>query len=337
MKSLGIGVIGCGFVGRGAHVPSFAEIDGARLVAVADADPQRRNKTVAKHSVEASYETYQELVGDPRVDAVIVALPTPLHVAAAIAAIEAGKHVLCEMPLAPNLEEADRLIEAARRAGVCLMPSLTFRFTSNYVRAKKLIADGALGEPTSVVYREFIAANDLASQWPAGSWMWQVDQSGGPLYTLSVWSIDLLRWLFDTEIVAAHPVAKYTPLARTGGTMGYEAFVSLRLANGMVAALEYSGSVTRAAAGSKLEVIGDGRCSLSAQDNETVTLWGESPHSCTWNVKETGPRLWGHQQQNAHFVESLREGRAPSIRPEDGRKAMEIALQIARVTGESCP
>jgi predicted dehydrogenase len=334
MKPLGVGVIGCGFVGRGAHVPSFAEIEGARLVAVADADPRRREKVRAKHQVESAYDDYHKLILDPQVDAVVVALPTPLHVPASLAALEAGKHVICEMPLAPSLEEADRLIEAARRSSAVLMPSLTFRFTPNYVRTRELIEEGRIGCPAAVMYREFIAASDLASQWPAGSWMWQIGESGGPLFTLSVWSIDLVRWLFDTEIVSAEPVVKYTPLAKTGGTLGYDAYVALRLANGMVGCLQYSGTVHRAAAGSKLEVVGDNSASLMAVENETVALLGENPQTTLWNVKESGPRLWGHQQQNAHFVECIRHGRQPAIRPEDGRKAMELALKIARATAE---
>jgi hypothetical protein len=115
---VGIGVLGCGFVGRGAHVPALADMDGAKLVAIADADAARRTKTAAKYQIAASYDHYEQLVADPRVDVVVVALPTPLHVPASLAAIEAGKHVLCEMPLALTLEDADRLIEAARAAGV---------------------------------------------------------------------------------------------------------------------------------------------------------------------------------------------------------------------------
>ena len=330
MKPVGGGVIGCGFVGRGAHVPSIAEIEGARLVAIADADAKRRDKVVAKHKVEAAYDDYRKLIQDPQVDAVIVALPTPLHVPASLAALEAGKHVICEMPLAPSLEEADRLIDAAKRSSAVLMPSLTFRFTPNYLRAKEMIAAGALGRPTGVMYREFIAASDLASQWPAGSWMWKVAESGGPLFTLSVWSIDLIRWLFDTEIASADPVVKYTPLETTGGTLGYDAYVSLRLANGMAACLQYSGSVNRAAAGSKLEIIGDANASLVATENETVTLLGENPQTTIWNLKQSGAKMWGHQQQNTYFVQCIRAGRQPEIRPEDGRKAMEIALTIAK-------
>lgn len=328
MKELGVGVIGCGFVGRGAHVPSIANIEGARLAAVADADEQRRNKAAAKHKAESSYDDYRKLVKDPQVDVVIVALPTTLHVQAALAALEAGKHVICEMPLATSLEEADRLIDAASRSSAILMPSLTFRFTSIYVKAKEMITQGVLGKPTSALYREFIPASDLARQWPADCWMWKIKESGGPLFTLSVWSIDLIRWLFDTEITHVQSEVNYTPLEKTGGTLGYDAYATLRLANGMVACLQYSGSVNHAAAESNLEVIGDSTGMLSASHNDLVTLYGESPQKTIWNLKESGPRMWGHEQQNEYFVHCIREGRKPAIKPEDGRRAMEIALQI---------
>ena len=186
-----MGVIGCGFVGRGAHVPAFSAISGAQLVAVADPDSKRRSKAAKKYEAKSSYEDYLDLVRDPEVDAVVVAVPTPLHVKATLAAIEAGKHVLCEMPLAASLEEADEMIGAANKQGVFLMPGLTFRFTPNFVKAKEMLDAGAIGKPAAAFYREFIPASDLASQWPVASWMWKVEESGGPLYTLAVWSIDL--------------------------------------------------------------------------------------------------------------------------------------------------
>lgn len=321
--------MGCGFVGRGAHVPAIANCDAARLVAVADSDPRRREKAAARYNVPASYDDYRKLAEDPRVDAVIVSLPTPLHVPASLSALEAGKHVLCEMPLAATLDQADRLIEVARRAGLVLMPGLTFRFTSNYVQTKDMIARQAVGHPTCISYRELIPADDLAGQWPAGSWMWDVNQSGGPLFTLSVWSIDLVRWLFDTEIVSIEPVARYTPLATAGGTSGYDAFVALRLANGLVGGLQYSGSVNRAAAQSSLEIIGDSGGMLRATNNTTVTLFGQSPCQTTWNCQEDGARTWGHQQQDEYFVRCIRQGRQPDLTPADGRRAMELALRVA--------
>ena len=194
----------------------------------------------------------------------MVSLPTALHAAAALAAIQAGKHVLCEMPLASNLKDADKMIKAADKAQVTLMPSLTFHFTPNYVKAKEIIDNGKLGNVSTLMYREFIPAKDLAMQWPVGCWVWDIEKSGGPLYTLAVWSIDLLRWLAGSDIVEVLPTTKYTKLAKYGGTLGYDASASLRFANGMVGCLQYSGSVTHSASASRLEVVGDSTYLLDA-------------------------------------------------------------------------
>ena len=149
MSTIGVGVVGCGFVGLGAHVSSFRKIEGADLAAIADPDTDRRTAAQQKYQPAAAYADYAELVRDPAVQAVVVACPTPLHGRVALAAIEAHKHVLCEMPLAATLDEADQIIDAARRNGVVLMPSLTFRFTPNYVKAKQIIQDAQFGTPTS--------------------------------------------------------------------------------------------------------------------------------------------------------------------------------------------
>jgi predicted dehydrogenase len=330
MENIGVGIVGCGFVGRGAHVPAFSEIEGAELVAVADPDPSRRGKAAKKYPINSTYEDYKDLIADPAVHAVVVSVPTPLHAEVALAAIAAGKHVLCEMPLAANLKEADEMIEAAHTRGVLLMPSLTFRFTPNLVRAKKMIADGAIGAPTAVHYRECIPACDLAQQWPPGCWVWNLEESGGPLFTLSVWSIDLFRWLLETEVAEVHASTKYTRLEEFGGTLGYDACVTLRFTDETVGSLQYSGSVASSAAGSRLEVVGDSTHVLSASGNDSLTLLGKDPARTEWQLKEPGARSWGHLQQDAHFVQCLLGNAEPLITPADGRKAMEIASQIAR-------
>ncbi len=330
MKKMGVGVIGCGFVGRGAHVPAVASMENAQLVAVADADEARLNKVTKKYGVQSSYPDYKELLEDPEVDAVVIALPTSMHAKASIAAMEAGKHVLCEMPLAANLEEVDEMIDVAKKQGVCLMPGLTFRFTPNFVKVKEMIGQGAIGNPTTALYREFIPAKDLAQQWPAGAWVWNIEESGGPLYTLAVWSIDLVQWLLDSKIESVQAVAKYTKLDKFGGTLGYDASATLRFANGLVGCLQFSGSVTPSASGSTLEIVGDNPGLVCASDNDRVTLYGEQPAKTEWNVKESGPGMWGHLQQDEYFVQCLLEGQAPDITPSDGRNAMEIAMQIAK-------
>ena len=311
-------------------MPGLAALDIANLVAIADADSVRLEKVATKYHVASRYTDYRRLIDDPAIDAVVVATPTPLHAPVALAAIEAGKHVLCEMPLAASLEEADKIIQAAERKNVVLMPGLTFRFTPNYVKVKELLQQGAVGQVIAVHYREFIPASDLAAQWPPSSWVWQLDQSGGPLFTLSVWSLDLVGWLLDAKISEVHASTRYTRLNRFGGMLGYDACATLRLDNGCVASLQYSGSVARSAAGSSVEVIGDSGKLLNAVDNDRVTLLGDDPAKTEWNVKQPGPLMWGHQQQDEHFVKAILAGRHPDILPADGHRAMEVALAIAK-------
>ncbi len=328
MKQIGVGVVGCGFVGRGAHVPSFDRIESARLVAIADQDPQVREKIKRKYSVDGIYDDYRRLVEDPAVELVVVSVPTPLHAEVALAAIEAKKHVLCEMPLAVSLAEGEQVVEAARRAGVVLMPSLTYRFTPTFVKVKEMIEQGAIGEPVSFAYREFIPAADLAKQWPAESWMWDFARSGGPLFTLAVWSIDMLRWLSDSEIVRCEANRYYCRLAQLQ-TSGYDASVSLSFATGVVGSLQYSGSIPNAGAECMLSVVGDESKMLRCWDNDRVEILGDDPTRVEWNVKQHGPRMWGHEQQNSHLIDALLAGDAPAITPRDGIVAMEIAEQIA--------
>lgn len=330
MPDIGVGVVGCGFVGRGAHVPAISEIQGARLVAVADLDEGRLKKVANKYRVDATYQDYSELVANPGVDAVVVSAPTPLHAEASLAAIRAGKHVLCEMPLAANLGAADEIIEAAEKQGVLLMPGLTFRFTPNFVKAKQTIKSGAIGAPSALAYREMIPAKDLASQWPAGCWVWDIEQSGGPLYTLSVWSIDLIRWLFDSDVAEVSGAVKYTPLEKFGGTLGYDASATVKLANGVVGCLQYSGSVAASGSACTLEIVGDTTSLLRTKDNSSLSLLAEDPVETQWNTLEPGARMWGHMQQDEYFVRCIRDGIRPEITPADGRRAMEIALTIAK-------
>ena len=200
-KTLGVGIVGCGFVGYGAHVPAFSSMPGAKLVAIADADQNRREKITKKYGVQTTYADYAELC---RGSGGAIGRGLGPHAAArqSHAGRDQGRQA-CDLRNAAgrDLAEADEMIDAAKKAGVLLMPSLNFHFTPNYVKAKELLDKGAVGTPTFLMYREFIPAKDLAKQWPPHSWMWKMEESGGPLYTLAVWSIDLLRWLTRSEIV----------------------------------------------------------------------------------------------------------------------------------------
>ena len=112
-RKLKVGIIGCG-VGF-LHLQGFAEIPRVQVVAIAGLDEERCRDLAKQFDVPCVYRDYQELIADPEVEAVTVAVPNILHVPVALAALEAGKHVMVEKPLAPTAAEGERIIEAARR------------------------------------------------------------------------------------------------------------------------------------------------------------------------------------------------------------------------------
>ena len=326
---VGVGVVGLGFVGAGAHLHAFRSLKQANLAAVCDLNEDTLEKRAKRHNVPAKYTDYEKMLQDPNIDAVVVSVPTDHHARIAIAALQAGKHVICEMPFAATMEEVDQMLAAAKASGKILMPSLNFRFTPNYVKAKQLIDAGELGTPKAIMYREWIPAADLAAQWPPGSWVWNLEKTGGPLFTLAVWSIDLMRWLTNSDFEEVDPICQHFPIEKLGGTLGYNAYVNYKFPGGVVGNLQTSGAVAQACSTSILEVIGDNTRSIKANWNNELTLFGEDPDTQHWQFREHGGhRMWGHMQMDEHFCDCILEGRQPSILPEDGRRAVEVSLKI---------
>lgn len=326
---VGIGIIGLGFVGEKAHLSAFQRISGSRLMAIADVDQKRLQKAADKSKIKSAYSTHEDLINDPNVNAVVISVPTFLHKKIAIDALKAGKHVLCEMPLAPNMKDAQEIVNEAKKAGVILMPSLNFRFTPNYVKTKELIDKGAIGKPAAIFYREFIPAEDLARQWPPTSWAWNKEKSGGgPAFTLSVWSIDLLRWLLNAEVRKVHAVSKDTILQELGGTNGYVSLAVLEFSNNTVVRLEFSGLVRHAMSMVRLEVLGDNANSILSEGNDRLTIFGSDPQKQMWIFRESGAKVWGHYQEDEHFIQSIIQNKQPDITTDDALRAQEVATKI---------
>ncbi len=326
-KKLGVAVAGLGFVGGQAHVPAFRKIPGAELVALIDVIEEKVKKVAAKYNVKY-YLDYEKALKNADIDAVVVAVPTPFHYKMVSEAIASGKHVLCEMPLTPTIAEAEKLGEEAEKSGVILMPDLNFRFTPNYVKAKELVEKGAIGKPIAVTFSEFIPAKDLAVQWPSNSWAWNIKKSGGyPDFTLSVWSIDLVRWLLNSEIDDAHWVSNYAPLVGIDGFLGYNTVGIIKFSSGAVGTLHYNATVLSGEGTSRLEVFGDNTKTLKAEWNNCLTLTEEGLEH-TWAFKEKGTKVWGHYQIDAYFVKCILQGKKPTVTVEDAIKVQSVASKM---------
>jgi len=203
MYQIGIGAIGCGGI-AGGHLPAYREVEGIETVAVCDIDEQMARSRAEEFDVPAVYADWRELLADESVDAVSVLLPHHLHRDVAVAAAQAGKHVLTEKPMATSLAEADDMIAAAEAAGVVLMVGQILRFRPANIKARELIRDGAIGEVRNILRRRLGKSGEFRSEWArkpeeAGGWV---------LYGFGAHEVDMILWLNDGEAETVYAQAR---------------------------------------------------------------------------------------------------------------------------------
>ncbi|CAA9420881.1 MAG: hypothetical protein AVDCRST_MAG64-2914 [uncultured Phycisphaerae bacterium] len=146
--SIGIAMIGCGGIALANHLPGFALCGGkARVVALCDTDPAVLERAAAQSGVGQTFADFRQAVEHPGVDAVVIATPNASHAPIALAAFAAGKHVLCEKPIAMSHAEAVRMLHAAEAAGVRHMTAFTYRFVPAMRYIAHLVSAGAIGRP----------------------------------------------------------------------------------------------------------------------------------------------------------------------------------------------
>ena len=198
---INIGVIGLGSMG-GTHIEAYQKIEGCRVVAVADADEQRRTGAArAGGNIEGQgnsgfdfdrvtqYADAAELIADPAVDLVDICLPTPLHKRFSIAALEAGKHLLVEKPLARTAEDAEAIVAAAEKAKGLAMCAMCMRLWPGWDWLKGAVDSGRFGPVLGAQFRR-------VTSMPEGGFYADGAQSGGALLDLHIHDTDFVRHVF---------------------------------------------------------------------------------------------------------------------------------------------
>src|SRR6185295_3588898 len=147
MNKIGIGIIGCGGITLQNHLPGLALCPEAQVLALCDNDPAVLERASQQSGIETTSTDYRELLKRDDIHAVIIATPNVVHAPIALAAIAAGKHVLCEKPIAMNTIEAMQMYQAAEQAGVRHMTAFTYRFVPAMRYLAHLVKTGALGQP----------------------------------------------------------------------------------------------------------------------------------------------------------------------------------------------
>src|SRR5215210_2981605 len=191
-----IGVIGCGRAARNLHLPALSRIEQAEVVGVAGRSGRSAEEMRRAFGLPRAFADAGELLADDSIDAVCVATPTLTHAELALAAIEAGKHVLVEKPLALSLDECDTMIERAEARGVRAAVGFNMRWHPQVTRARELIRSGRIGEPR--VLGTTLSGGELRSGRP--EWRRDPARGGGALLRAAPHHIDLWRFLLDDEV-----------------------------------------------------------------------------------------------------------------------------------------
>ena len=323
-----IGIIGCGWAGSQHAQAVQALADRAVLAAVADRNTDVAQRKAKEWNVSTWTSDYRELLTKTRLDAVSICLPHSLHSEAAVAAAEAGLHLLVEKPLAPTLAEADRMIEAAAKQGVCLMVAENTRFDPTYLRVLELLESGVLGEIFLVrVSRE----HQMHDYLRARPWF-LTEPSGGILMSGGIHDFELVRMLAGeiAHVYALTPRKVFTEMVADDTGV-----VVAGLASGATATLVESFAIRTPTPGVQGAVHGT-----------QGTLWFNGDMIQVYRAEQDGhpeaveevrvPPVNTFEAEMRHFLDSLDSGATPITSGEEERKplAAVVAAYASMQRGE---
>lgn len=214
MRVVRWGVIGTGKIGLTKTIPAMQQGERSRIEAIASREIAKATAAAAPLGIPKAYGSYDALLADPEIDAVYVALPNHLHVPISIAALEAGKHVLCEKPIGLDTADAERLLEASKRyPRLKVMEAFMYRHHPQWVQAKAWVGEGAIGDVRAVhsMFSYFnVDPSNIRNQKEIG---------GGGLMDIGCYNVSLSRFVFDAEPSRVLAIAEFDPAFGTDTLM----------------------------------------------------------------------------------------------------------------------
>jgi predicted dehydrogenase len=324
-----VGIIGIGGMGR-MHFNCYNENPNARIVAICDVDERKRvgdwssiglnidtSETAAVDlSGIAVYENAADLINDPNVQLVDICLPTPLHAETTIAALEAGKEVLCEKPMAFTVEQCGEMQAALDKSGNRLMIGHCLRYWPHYVKAAELIQSGEYGNP---LYARFHRSGDTPI-WSWDGWLADGKRSGGAVLDMHIHDVDTALWWFGKpdSIQADGIIVDELPL-KVDSTWRYN--------NGLLVNLHGGWDNNGGPFLMSFEVVLEkATIAWDSSKGDTVQL-RQRDNTVEITVDET----IGYQYEINDMVAAISEGRAiERVTPESSRLSVEVTLEEIR-------
>lgn len=313
-----LGLIGCGALGR-THAQCVSKIPGARFAAYADVVEEAARKTLAEFGGEYATSDARHIFEDRSIQAVYICTRHDSHAPLAIAAAEAGKHILIEKPLALTIEQGEAVASAVKKAGVYLMPAFKMRY---YPLIRK--AHAFVPEPLVLV------GQMMDNRWPDNAWAQDPVTGGANVHSQGCHTTDILRYLSGSE--PRRIWAAGGALTHPGHPCLDQCVAAIQFANGHAGSW-IQGDAAQGPFVSKFffELFGQGR-SVQLYDRLKKATFFDGKKSWTEECAEEE----GFQLENEAFIRALREAHEPELTAHDGIQATRIVLAAERAiqTGE---
>lgn len=359
-KTVGVGIIGAGSIAHLAHFPSIAQIDRAHIEAACDPVEEYRNAAVEKWKVPNVFADYEKMLKLDSVELVIVASPNLYHHEHAVAALQAGKHVIIEKPFACTNTEAWDIVDTAKKYNKRVMVGCNYRFWEQHLIAKELIGSGIIGElkmGSSKSHEAWGLYHELISYTRFRA---DVDLAGaGALFDLGSHMTDLLLWLMGRKPIRVCGIAKNLTRPSSYTVLDDCVYIQIEFEDGtygMVDLNRFSPAVTQGC-----ELLGtEGTIFTSSEAQnpyQSAPLaiytdrdyeWDELPEivrdyrypQVFWAqdnfdrplkkrwVSIYPPRGWAYKKMISHFIDCIVDGTEPIIRAEDGALTMEVLCAV---------
>ena len=345
-KKIKLGIIGCGGIANGKHLPSLSKVKKVELVAFCDIEVSKAEQAAEQYGTENAkvYEDYKELLRDESIDVIHVLTPNISHAEISIAAMEAGKHVLCEKPMAKTASEAKEMLDVAKSTGKKLTIGYDNRFRPDSQHLHKITSRGDLGE---IYFAKAHAVRRRAvPTW--GVFLDEEKQGGGPLIDIGTHALDLTLWMMNNykpkSVMGSvyHKLGKNENAANAWGpwdpdkfTVEDSAFGFITMENGATISLEASWALNT------LDV-DEAKCTLSGTEGgadmkDGLRINGEDMGNLYTTKVELGAGgvayYDGASESNADlearlWIDSIINDTEPTVKPEQAYVVTQILEAI---------
>jgi len=321
MEKLGVAVIGAGFMGE-MHAKIYQDLPNAELIGVYDQRRESAAKVASSLGVNA-FKSMEELLGHKNVDAVSICVSDDNHLEPTVAACEAGKHILLEKPIATNLDDATRIVEAAKENGVRLTVGHLLRVDPKYAQLQSYVESGGIGTPVSIYTRR----NSPKTDGPA-----RYGSDGILTLHVAVHDIDLILWVMKKKVVRVYAERASIALKELG--IEDAIFATLKFEDGSIGCMQYNWALPKefpTHIDAKMEIIGtDGTVAVDCAD-QGLSICGKDgyqwPDVMHWPDVRGGVQGALREEVRA-FVDGILNGTDLIISPEESLEAVRLALAI---------